>query len=125
MFAIRVSPTDDLIGEARTNVQTPEIEILLYDIYVSIMNDDRSHSFTTFVQAENENNPMAEHRRILSLMRWKEWLQQDIESYRRIKDSKFSQFICFHLHTHFSAAEMRSSTLSQSSSGTFLLFVQC
>ena len=31
---------------------------------------------------------MADHRRILSLLRWKEWLQKDIEIHRKIKDSE-------------------------------------
>ena len=31
---VQVSPNDDLIIQARSNVETSEIELLLYDIYV-------------------------------------------------------------------------------------------
>ncbi|CAF1185940.1 unnamed protein product [Rotaria sordida] len=63
--SIQVSPNDDIITEARSNLQTTEIEILLYDIY-----------------AEYEQ-AMGEQRRILSLMRWIDMLKKDIEIQRQ------------------------------------------
>ncbi len=34
LYAIRITPQDDIVTEAKLNVQTIETEILLYDIYV-------------------------------------------------------------------------------------------
>ena len=34
--SIKVSPADDIISEGKSNIQTTEIEILVYDIYVGI-----------------------------------------------------------------------------------------
>ena len=55
---------------------------------------DRNDPWTQFsfvsLQAENDNNPMSETRRLQSLTRWKEWLQSDIEVYRKMKNSAWS-----------------------------------
>ncbi|CAF2706637.1 unnamed protein product [Rotaria sp. Silwood2] len=63
--SIQVLPNEDIIIEARSNLQTTEIEILLYDIY-----------------AEYEQ-AMGEQRRILSLMRWIDMLKKDVDIQRR------------------------------------------
>ncbi len=34
LYGIRVTPQDDIVVEAKMNVQPSETEILLYDIYV-------------------------------------------------------------------------------------------
>ncbi|CAF1047556.1 unnamed protein product [Rotaria sordida] len=70
--SIQVSPNDDIITEARSNLQTTEIEILLYDIY-----------------AEYEQ-AMGEQRRILSLMRWIDMLKKDIEIQRQSNNANLS-----------------------------------
>ncbi|CAF1185957.1 unnamed protein product [Rotaria sordida] len=70
--SIQVSPNDDIITEARSNLQTTEIEILLYDIY-----------------AEYEQ-AMGEQRRILSLMRWIDMLKKDIEIQRQSNNENLS-----------------------------------
>jgi hypothetical protein len=36
LFAIQITPRNDIVTEARSNLQTPETEILLYDIYVCL-----------------------------------------------------------------------------------------
>jgi hypothetical protein len=34
LYSIQITPQDDIVMEAKLNVQTTETEILLYDIYV-------------------------------------------------------------------------------------------
>lgn len=76
--SIHVTPQDDIVIEAKSNIQTTETEILLYDIY-----------------AENDRNAMSQERRILSLMHWMQMLRQDIEIQRRSKDGRECCCCCF------------------------------
>ncbi|UJR32682.1 hypothetical protein I4U23_020142 [Adineta vaga] len=69
LYAIRITPQDDIVTEAKLNVQTTETEILLYDIY-----------------AQNDHNAMSQERRVLSLMHWIQMLKQDIEIQKRSKN---------------------------------------
>ncbi|CAF3807228.1 unnamed protein product [Rotaria sp. Silwood1] len=73
--SIQVVPNEDIIMEARSNLQTTEIEILLYDIYAE------------------HTEAMGEQRRILSLMRWIEILKKDIDIQRRSNNNGLSNEI--------------------------------
>ncbi|CAF4868928.1 unnamed protein product [Rotaria sp. Silwood1] len=73
--SIQVVPNEDIIMEARSNLQTTEIEILLYDIYAE------------------HTEAMGEQRRILSLMRWIEILKKDIDIQRRSNNNASLSFL--------------------------------
>ncbi|CAF0866204.1 unnamed protein product [Didymodactylos carnosus] len=67
---LRIIPQDDIISAIKQyNVNVPESEILLYDIY-----------------AENEHNAMSQERRLKSLLHWMQILRNDLEIQRKSKD---------------------------------------
>ncbi|UJR14375.1 hypothetical protein I4U23_001371 [Adineta vaga] len=73
IHTIQIIPENDIVTVARSSVQMPETEILLYDIY-----------------AENMSNTMSEYRRKLSLMQWIETLKRDIEIQKQTRTEGLS-----------------------------------
>ncbi|CAF1090374.1 unnamed protein product [Adineta steineri] len=87
LYSIRVTPQDDIVVEAKLNLQVVETEILLYDIY-----------------AQNDHNAMSQERRVLSLMHWMQMLKQDIEIQRRSKDDVVGNADNYHHHRNGSSS---------------------
>ncbi|CAF3756033.1 unnamed protein product [Rotaria magnacalcarata] len=67
--SIQISPNEDIITQARSNSQSNELEILLYDIY-----------------AENQN-AMNEERRLTSLNYWIDLLNRDISIQQQMNNA--------------------------------------
>jgi hypothetical protein len=88
LYLIKVLPSTDIVIQARSNVQPTEIEILLYDIYVCFQTKVFFPEKTISFQAENESNVMTDYRRILSLQRWIEILEKDIEIQQQTKNGE-------------------------------------